>query len=124
MDIEPKTQFGKPEFVSVVAERAGFTKKDTLEILNVFIDVIRDIILADGELTLKGLFTVRVARQKPRTITSGKLKGSYPESYAISFKPSVELKHQLWEAFGVDKSKTRIIGKEEDKEEEVEEENI
>lgn len=101
MEIEKDKEYHKREFIQIIAERAGFTKEDTLILIDTFIDVVREIICNNGSLVLPAFFKVRLKRTKAKKVPNGLMKGEYPEGYAICFKPSRQFHYRMLSAFGI-----------------------
>jgi len=84
----------KVELIAAVAEKAGFTKKDSKEFLNAFIDVVKDEVVAGGEVALSGFGTFTIVEKAARNGVNPKTGEALviPAKKAPKFKVSKNFK--------------------------------
>lgn len=87
----------KAELISKVAEKLGYTKKDTSAVVDVVFDVIKEGVVLGEEVSISGFgkfgVTERAAREGRNPQTSEKI--SIPASKAPKFKASKVFKEAV-----------------------------
>lgn len=87
----------KTEFVNVVSEKLGATKKDSKDVVNAFLDCIAESLAGGEDVNMPpfGKFTVveRAARKGRNPQTGEEL--DIPAKKAVKFKPSAKVKEAV-----------------------------
>ncbi len=87
----------KTEFVAALANKTGITKKDAGEVVNAFVDVVKEALAAGEKVQLVGFGTfeakTRAARVARNPQTGKEIK--VPASKAPAFKAGKEFKDSL-----------------------------
>lgn len=87
----------KADLVDKIAAKAGLTKVASEKVLNAFLETVKDVLLADGKLSLTGFgaFAVdtRQAR-KGRNPRTGKAI-NIPAAKVVKFRPGKKLKDSV-----------------------------
>ena len=84
----------KTELISIAAESAGLTKKDTERVLNAALDAITTAMAEHEKVQLSGFGTFEVKEREARIGRNPRTKESIeiPATFVPSFKPSKALK--------------------------------
>jgi len=91
------TDYTRRWFVKELAERADFYQKDIEILLDMFMEILAEIIGEKKTLSLSGLFKMYLSEKKACTYynaSAGKF-GETGKSYYVSFKPSRKLLRYL-----------------------------
>lgn len=88
----------KEQLVYRVASTTGITQKDCRYAVEAMVNAMRDEIMSGGEVTIRGLGTLKVVNRKPkvaRNISTGEAL-NVPEHRAVKFIPAAELKKAVY----------------------------
>lgn len=87
----------KKELIQEVASQLGFTKKDTDEVINTFLEIIQKKLESGEKVVISGFGTfdvkTREARQIPNPVTGEKM--DIPARKAITFKAAKAMLEEL-----------------------------
>ena len=90
----------KAELISAVAEKSGFSKKDSEKALNAVVGSITDALVSGDKVQIVGFGTfevrVRKGRAKARNPKTGEVVAVEKHGVAI-FRPGKELKDFVWD---------------------------
>jgi len=96
-------KLSKADILDVVYDKTGMTRKDIREVVDCFVDEIKDALTRWEGVELRGFgsFEVRSrkARDRARNPRTGELI-SVPAHGSVSFRPGQELKQLVWEKGG------------------------
>ena len=87
----------KAELITVAAEKAGLTKKDTESALNALMDAVTDALAAGEKVQLVGFGSFEVKERGPRTARNPKTNTPVPvaPTRAAHFSPGKKLKEAV-----------------------------
>ncbi|MDR2500679.1 MAG: integration host factor subunit beta [Treponema sp.] len=92
-------KFTKAEIISAIYEKTGMSRRDIREIIDLFIDEIKDALIQGMAIELRGFGTfeirVRKGRQKARNPKTG-MPVSVDSHGIAAFRPGRELKRDVW----------------------------
>jgi DNA-binding protein HU-beta len=87
----------KTEMISKIAEKTGYTKKDTTIVVDTLCEVIRDAVVAGDKVAIAGFGTFDVSERKERQGINPKTKEAItiPSSKSPKFKAASAFKSAL-----------------------------
>ena len=87
----------KKEFVAVLGEKTGLSKKDTEVFVNAFIDTITQELASGGSVNLTGFGSFEVRSRKEKTCINPQTKEKMlvPATKSPAFKPGKALKDEV-----------------------------
>jgi DNA-binding protein HU-beta len=90
-------QMNKKELVDVLSEKVGFSKKDTMEFVDSFIELVSDKLAEGEDVKLVGFGTFTVSSRKARKGVNPQTKKEIkiPARKVPKFKPGNDLKEKV-----------------------------
>ena len=97
---QPKPKLTKAELIETICESTGQTRKDIHMILDAFMDTVKDSLIQDHAIELRGLGTFEIKTLKGRAKARNPKTGqtvAVENHGVVAFRPGKELKKSTWD---------------------------
>jgi len=102
-------KYTKNEIVDAIYEKSGFTQNEIRELIDLFINEVKNALLRRQTIELRGFGTfevkIRKARQKARNPRTGQTIAVSPRG-TVSFRSGLELRQKAWNITDEEKGNT------------------